>query len=206
MMDRKSLLAIFSIALAIIVPLLMAVQSNHEMASNPVIKVKITGYDPRDLLYGHYMNFQYDWNWDKTAENNCNGEDCCLCVEAKETNPKVNVQQCSVAKTSPTCAHIVKGSSYSGTNFYGPSTQFFVDETKALPLEAFFRKHSGKKEFLLGLSLPPSGKARIDKLYIEGKTYLEYMDAHPEEFVMDENGTLQETPADPAITEPTPSP
>lgn len=194
MMDRKSLLAIASIALATIVPLIMAFQSSHEMASNPVVKVKITGYDPRDLLYGHYMNFQYDWNWDKATDNNCRGDDCCLCVEAKEINPQVYVQQCAAAKAVPTCAHIIKGQSYGVSDFYGPPTQFFVDETKALPLETFFRKHSGKKEFLLGLSLPPSGKARIGQLYIEGKPYLEYMDAHPEEFLPEE-----EQPTEPLV-------
>ncbi len=28
----------------------------------PVQQVVITGYDPRDALMGHYLNFRYDWD------------------------------------------------------------------------------------------------------------------------------------------------
>ena len=147
MIDRKNILAIFSILLALAVPLWLTVQSASDLTGNPVIKVKINGYDPRDLLHGQYLMFRYDWNWNKEAPNNCNSDKCCLCIEAKEVDPKVNVQQCTDAKVNPTCAHIIKGQSYGTADFYGPPTQYFVDENKALPLETFFRKHAGKKDF-----------------------------------------------------------
>lgn len=201
-MDRKSFCAVLAIALAILAPLMMAIHSYRDVTSNPVIKVKITAYDPRDLLYGHYLLFQYDWNWDKKSSTECNSNKCCLCVEAKEADPKVSAMQCSDAKVNPTCAHIIKGQSWGQNSFSGPPTQYFVDETKALPLESFFRKESGKKDFHLGLSLPSSGKARIEKLYIDGQPYLEYMDSHPEEFVLKDEEALDGVPLETLPVEP----
>ena len=34
---------------------------NHQRAQGTDIKVSITGYDPRDLLSGHYIAYQIDW-------------------------------------------------------------------------------------------------------------------------------------------------
>lgn len=52
-------------ALAFPIVLLGAVMSYHGfMASFDEVEIAATGYDPRDILAGHYLNLQLDW--DKT--------------------------------------------------------------------------------------------------------------------------------------------
>jgi len=198
MMDRKSLLAVASIGLAVVVPLLMAFQSSSDLANNPIIKVRITGYDPRDILHGHYMQFQYAWNWDENApayhDDHTHGTQACLCVEPKEIDPKVRLMDCKAAKTDASCAHLIKGDSWGADNFTGPPSEYYVDENIALPLEKFFRE-SDKTDFRIGLSLPPSGRAKIEKLYIDGKTLEDYIAEHGAQFTVPEEAPV-ETPAE----------
>jgi hypothetical protein len=183
-------LAVVSIAIAILIPLLMAFKSHTDISSNPVVKIKISAYDPRDLLRGHYMRFQYNWNWDqeKQKEKNCEGNHCCLCVEAKEVDPKVYVQECRIAKTNASCAHIIRGQSWGDANFFGPPQEYYVDENIALPLEKFFQEQHNLQDFYIGLSLPPSGKAKIENLYIGGKSLSDYITEHGAEFTIPKNG------------------
>jgi uncharacterized membrane-anchored protein len=45
--------------------------------------VPVTGYDPRDLLRGHYVTFQYEWpGQTQEAQNRWNGPDI-LCLTGK---------------------------------------------------------------------------------------------------------------------------
>lgn len=182
-MDRKNLLAILSILLAVAVPLGIALKATSDLKSNPVVKISMLGYDPRDLLYGHYLMFQYKWNFDTEQSQSCVGNQCCLCLDGSSTDPKVKMMECRTAKKDASCPHLITGQSWGGQNFNGPATRYYVDETKALPLEKFFRREFENIKFHMGLIIMPSGKARIEQLYIDGQPYLDYMANNPEKFV-----------------------
>ena len=51
-------------------------------------ELPISGYDPRDLLSGHYLRYQYRLEWLQGASTCGNGEDidpaCCLCLQPRE--------------------------------------------------------------------------------------------------------------------------
>lgn len=53
-------LKIIALLLPILIPSLWAAKIGYDRASAPIYKVAIDGYDPRDLLYGHYLMFRYD--------------------------------------------------------------------------------------------------------------------------------------------------
>ena len=63
---RKSVLAA-ALAAPIAGLLFWAVFLALSQISMHTVKVRITGYDPRDLLSGHYIEFRIDW-----AKANCN--------------------------------------------------------------------------------------------------------------------------------------
>ncbi len=44
-------------------------------------RIPVTGYDPRDLLAGHYVRFRYAWKLEGGAF--CAGNDCVFCLEDK---------------------------------------------------------------------------------------------------------------------------
>ena len=52
-------LKILALILPVLVPLLLAGKIVYERAMAPVHLVRIEGYDPRDMLYGHYLRFRF---------------------------------------------------------------------------------------------------------------------------------------------------
>jgi len=52
-------LKIFSLIIVVLAPFIMAANIYYERATAPIYKVRIEGFDPRDLLYGHYLMFRF---------------------------------------------------------------------------------------------------------------------------------------------------
>jgi len=181
MSQRLSLIAGLSLILAVSAPLGLVLKAEHILKTSPVIKIKIAGYDPRDLLYGHYLTYRYDWNWKggKANDDACAGDHCCLCVGDSGTDPEVELMQCPVSNETdgPRCPHIIHGR-YNGMNFFSPEgdQRYYVDERIGENLSALLR--NGKETFRIGLGVTPGGKTMIEKLYIDDQTLSDYLTAH----------------------------
>lgn len=182
MAPYKNLLIVFSVLLAIAAPIFMAMNARQAQESGQVVKLQIETYDPRDLLYGHYMRFAIKWNWKggKPEETTCQGRSCCLCLGEGEQDPSVSLTACpSKGEIFPQCRHILKGN-YHGNGMYDVGIdRYFVNESIAVPLETLFRNK--KEDFHVGLSISPQGKAVIEKLYIGGQVVDEYVQQHYQE-------------------------
>jgi uncharacterized membrane-anchored protein len=180
MSRHKNIFVILAILLAVAAPLFTALNSYIAQKSYPVVKIEIEPYDPRDLLYGHYMTFGYKWHWDEKQDDKaCNGPDCCLCVGEGDVEPKVKVMACLPDKPAD-CAHVIKGGYFGNRMFdIGGLNRYYVDETIALPLENLFRNK--KEKFRVGLSIGPSGKPIMEKLYVGGQAVNDYVAEHYEE-------------------------
>jgi len=91
---------LMALVLPFVVLCLLIVRAEYNAQSGEEWNFELRGYDPRDLLRGHYMQFSllYDWQAD---ENECtSGSDCCLCLTKNETPfPKVHKTVCTIAKT-----------------------------------------------------------------------------------------------------------
>lgn len=77
-MNKKILALVFSIPFFVL--LLWTIWLYAQQATGKEVRVFITGYDPRDLLSGHYI--QYTIDWDRTdcsqfAEAVCPQEEFC---------------------------------------------------------------------------------------------------------------------------------
>lgn len=180
----KEITVFAALVLAVAGPLLLAGLSLHNRTAYPVVKFDIEPYDPRDLLYGHYLRFRIKWNFtpeQKTPQ--CTGRECCLCVGEGTDNPPVYVADClPPEQRGQTCMHQITGNGWAGQkNFDAGIDRYYVDEKLALPLEKLFRDK--KESFSLGLSLPPSGTAAVEKLYIGGKPL--------ESYVQEQSGTIR---------------
>ena len=97
-------------------------------------EVPVRGYDPRDLLRGHYITYQYDWPGQESA----NGQSLCL-EGAAPAISRVTLAPYVEGGESP-CMHFVKG----GTSSFGQpeGTQggrLYVPQDKAAGLEARLR-------------------------------------------------------------------
>ncbi len=52
-------LKILALILPVVIPALLAGKIMVERSTAPIYLVRIEGYDPRDLLYGHYLMFRF---------------------------------------------------------------------------------------------------------------------------------------------------
>lgn len=52
-------LKILALLLPVVIPALLAGKIMVERSTAPVYLVRIEGYDPRDMLYGHYLMFRF---------------------------------------------------------------------------------------------------------------------------------------------------
>lgn len=170
--------ALISILIALAIPVLLATKAQHEAGAYPTTKIKIVGYDPRDLLYGHYLMFRYKWDWaeGQPAENACTGAECCLCVGEGDVDPKVSVMTCAAAKEQQ-CTRLVKGQYYGSTDFMLDNDRYLVSETRARELEAILRDEPDRMR--MEITLPPSGKSRIKMLHVDGIPVEDYLRQNP---------------------------
>lgn len=70
-MDAKYARIVLAAALALpVAALAYSWAGTHHMAQQgQEWLVPVRGYDPRDLLRGHYVQYRYDWPWDSTERS-----------------------------------------------------------------------------------------------------------------------------------------
>jgi uncharacterized membrane-anchored protein len=197
-MSRYSLVYV-SLFVAVFLPLLMVAKAQMDFAKSDVIRVDIEPYDPRDLLYGQYMQFKINWNWknvEEAASVCTDHKNCCLCISDGVDNPFVNVMNCEESEKDLSCKHSIQGKSYGSNQFDAGINRFYVDERFALPLEQVFQ--SGKEKFRVGLFVRDGQKPILEKLYVGNGSL--------EEYLVKNNGVLPDAkaPEDLFPTQPQP--
>ncbi len=195
MQRYKTPAVFFSILLAVLMPLFGAFKAYSDIQSAPVVRFEIEPYDPRDLLYGHYMTFQIKWNWkeDKTvlssSENNV-----CLCVGETTVNPEVSAVLCAnKEEEGSSCKYLIPGHYYASParddaeqiqTFDADINRYYVDERFGLPLEKIFRDKAGV--FSIGLGMKENGKPVVENLYVDDLPLKEYIDQNGESLLAPE--------------------
>lgn len=101
-MSRKVLMV--ALLLPLLVILLGIAKAEWHLAHARTWAFDITGYDPRDLLRGHYLQYRLVLHESEPLEP-CRedlGEACCFCLTATAANapPKVQRARCERARAS----------------------------------------------------------------------------------------------------------
>jgi len=118
-------------------------------ASGPVFHVAIAGYDPRDLLQGHYLRYRLQW----PTDGECDGATCCLCLQTSGVHTKV---ACGVV--DKTCdAQLSRPVVEQGR-------EFFIQENAGPALEQAIRRGQGA----IALNVTPNGQVHVHELFIDG--------------------------------------
>jgi len=131
-----------------------------------VFRFPIEGYDPRDLLSGHYLRFQVKYPM---------SEDCgkssfsphALCLE-----PDIRIIDAKAEYKD--CMHFIEG--YCSANrFYSSSKvdRFYIPEEHAIDLEALIRNPLHKPS--VDLFVLPDGSVQIKELLIDEKPWLSWI-------------------------------
>ena len=117
-------------------------------AAGPVFRVAITGYDPRDLLQGHYLRYRIQWPEDGA----CDDAACCLCLRTSGGHTKI---ECGVA--SQTC------DAQLNHQMVEQERKFFIQEDAGLALEQAIRREGGT----IDLNVTSNEQIRVHELFID---------------------------------------
>jgi hypothetical protein len=122
--------------------------------------VPIRGYDPRDLLRGHFIQFSLDVREGPVIEP-CVGEGCCLCLERAE--PVAVLRRASCERARRVCA-----ASFPVGHADGPQ-RFYVPEARAADLDALVREATASGRAEAELSVDDRGRIHIHRLWAYGR-------------------------------------
>jgi len=120
---------------ALILPFaVLGVMTGHNImqrhGTDPAWQVKIAAYDPRDLLYGHYLRYRYEWNYREFATPAVTSR--CLLLSPSgmdHKDPYVQTVDCDSAASG--------GNSV--IEMPNPENRYLIPEEKAEDLDRLFR-------------------------------------------------------------------
>ena len=184
----KKALSIFTLVFPVLVMGLMIGVHIQNKETGTLWRVPVTGYDPRDLLRGHYLTYRYDWNWESESRS-CANRKCVLCLNEAQaggnTNPLVSYASREAAPKM--CASYMNGRFYGSRFEIGPKRgnnlrRYYIPEEHASRLDRILRNWSGEEEehdFEIGLRVNSSGGAFIEGMYIDDVPLEEWVKREP---------------------------
>jgi hypothetical protein len=164
--------------LAVILPMLgllvLVARAEVLLRSGQSFRIAIKGYDPRDLLHGHYLEyaFEFDWRGQSTCGAVSGGvptgldASCCVCLMSDvDSNTLAEARQVACDEVD-TCDGWLDAASLA------PPLRYFVPERQAPELEEALRGRSAS----LSVTCGPGGDPAIGELHLDGRPWRELMD------------------------------
>jgi uncharacterized membrane-anchored protein len=174
-MNKRHL--IFALAFPIIVLAALIIYKQARVMTGKEIILPISGFDPRDILSGHYLVYRIDYGIsNRDICNNYNNNDAFICLKKDYKNPDIYTSIISPDKDfldldDEECFAAIKGKCLDG-RFVAGIEKFFIPEGYARLLDRAVRNRQGK----IVLSVSSGGSAAIKDLLIDGKSWKEYKD------------------------------
>lgn len=176
------------IKISIILPFLILLgcwfQMEYQLKKNTKYIVSITGYDPRDLLSGHYVQYQIKWNFDKEKleafeyelrmrpkKNDSYYIPAYLCMTKKDG---ILVYSPMLSKSSNLCLEIIRGQvnnsgfrSGQEFEFKISNPRFYIPENDGAALEKLLIKDNAQISFVIN----SNNDILVEDLLINGKPW-----------------------------------
>ena len=174
-----------SLALPLVVLAAMIGEQETKLTGAAVVNVPLRGYDPRDLLRGHYIQGQLEWDWevDPTPANGDTsfqqGGACVLAGDRPKPRLRFVAGWQSGDRTDDGCRLMIAGRAWprQGTTAprfvptsldYGNGrVRLFVAETRATELDNLLARRPGS--LTVDLAVRPDGSAAIKALRVDGQ-------------------------------------
>jgi len=141
---------------------LLIARAEYHLSMGTQWDFAITGYDPRDLLRGHYLRFRLDYDWQTSQKQCVDNSNCAYCLsDIGNKAPKVHIVDTAIAKQCDGYMHYGERQA--------PLNRFYIPETQAALAEDLLRQAQSDNSAYLRLSINKEGIAQIVDLIIEGK-------------------------------------
>jgi uncharacterized membrane-anchored protein len=154
MIQKKNILIVFLI-LPIVVLLCMTGYRQNNLSAGRDFTLPIIGFDPRDLLAGHYLTYTIDYGIEACHKNEST-KSVYICMEprAKMINKPAD------------CKWFVHGECNWG-RFTANLERFYIPEDMGKPLEEKIRNKKGS----IVITVTPSGNSMVKDLLIDGQSW-----------------------------------
>ena len=124
------------------------------MFSGKEIILNISGYDPRDLISGHYLSYSIDYGVETTCDYN---NQSCICYSSLSPPEGTFLTDSDCADLK--CIAVIKGKcSYS--TFNTGIERYYISEVESKELDTKLRKEGAK----IRVILPENGSALVKEI------------------------------------------
>lgn len=149
MLQNKPIL-IVAFILPIVILLGITLNAEYNLRTGKEVTFPIKGYDPRDLLSGHYLAYTIDYGFEP-CKSKLDHYDAYLCIDSKQT----------FTHLPNNCQTIIKGTCRFGS-FIAGVERFYATENTALNLQSMIRQHPMR----VVLSVAKDGTAQVKYLLV----------------------------------------
>ena len=134
--------------------------SHQQREHGATVVLPIQGFDPRDLLSGHYLTYEIDYGI--SADTGCPASDieAAVCL-----TPRAQVFPSDELPAN--CTQFISGNCDNNARFITKLERFYIPEQYAKPLEKYVQNNQGK----LVISLDGTGSAAIRDLLINDQPW-----------------------------------
>ena len=153
--------------IAVILPIALLVvmvgRAEWQMSHSQTWHFVIQGYDPRDLLRGHYMRFRLDITPSEVVDScSLDAPDCCYCLESGDgLEARATLATCETAAI--TCEAFVRTEPLHKLN------RFYIPEEGRLSMESQLREAALEDRAHLAVAVSSEGEPMIEALLINGQ-------------------------------------
>jgi uncharacterized membrane-anchored protein len=166
-MNKKLILALL---IPILVLLLNVVHKQYLSASGTVITFAVEGFDPRDLLSGHYVEYRVKYGTPNScydvAENDA-FQKMALCLQPER-------KLYAVDDVPASCELYLLGKCR-GEHFIAGIERFYIPDDYAMTLDRKLRDEAGSIE----VSVTKYGAGIVKNLLIDGEDWMDFVQRSP---------------------------
>ena len=160
------------ITFAVILPLLYLIGwcavLEHHKSSGDIFRVRIGGYDPRDLIAGHYLQFQLNTAPQMPCRDYSATESACVCYANSSNAGVVEPYWSGDCSSRPdSCSRYIAGTCRYG-RFETPITRYYIPENYSAVLS--FTPPDSSVE----IALESNGTPHLRGFFVGDKTLEEY--------------------------------
>src|SRR6185369_15108301 len=163
---RRSFLAV-AVVLPLIVLALGMVRAERHLGENRRWIFEATGYDPRDLLRGHYIIYRLALDETDPAFQDAeqcrddSGDRCCLCLSAETPGGPTKVQRTTCEFAYGRCEGALQ------SQYLSELQRYYIPEERAAEITRLFQDASREHRAQLVVAVDKSGRPQIDTLLVD---------------------------------------
>ena len=155
MIHSKKMLVI-ALAIPIMALATLTAYKKYVLSFGTEVVLPIIGYDPRDLLAGHYLIYRIDYGVENICAANLGQQTGYVCLEPKMFS----------FSEPDSCKKLIAGECING-RFEAGIEKYYVPQEKAKDLEAQVQSKTAS----IVLSLTRGGQAQVKDLLVDGQPW-----------------------------------